>query len=89
VKALIGTRTFLWMAVAPENLPLRAREICETSELVFSVASLLGKTTVHRISLLPRSPDPPGKLWRYTRERHAESPAIRSYTPKRRDERAT
>jgi PIN domain nuclease of toxin-antitoxin system len=40
VKVLIDTHTFLWMAAEPEKLPARARETCETAELVFSVASV-------------------------------------------------
>jgi len=40
VKALIDTHTFLWMAVEPEKLPARTRDVCETAELVFSVASI-------------------------------------------------
>jgi PIN domain nuclease of toxin-antitoxin system len=40
VKVLIDTHTFLWMAAEPEKLPTRARGICETAELVFSVASV-------------------------------------------------
>jgi len=40
VKVLIDTHTFLWMAAEPEKLPARARELCESAELVFSVASV-------------------------------------------------
>jgi PIN domain nuclease of toxin-antitoxin system len=40
VKVLIDTHTFLWMAAEPEKLPRRAREVCESAELVFSVASV-------------------------------------------------
>ena len=39
-RVLIDTHTFLWMATEPERLPAKAREICETAELVFSVASI-------------------------------------------------
>ena len=40
MKVLIDTHTFLWMAAEPEKLPARARELCESAELVFSVASV-------------------------------------------------
>ena len=40
MKALIDTHTFLWMAAEPEKLAARAREVCESAELVFSVASV-------------------------------------------------
>lgn len=40
MKVLIDAHTFLWMAAEPEKLPPRAREVCETAELVFSVASV-------------------------------------------------
>jgi PIN domain nuclease of toxin-antitoxin system len=40
VKFLVDTHTFLWMAAEPEKLPARAREVCETAELVFSIASV-------------------------------------------------
>ena len=40
MKVLIDTHTFLWMAAAPEKLPAKARELCETCELIFSVTSV-------------------------------------------------
>ena len=40
MKVLVDTHTFLWMAAEPEKLPARAREVCETAELVFSIASV-------------------------------------------------
>jgi PIN domain nuclease of toxin-antitoxin system len=40
LKYLIDTHIFLWMAAEPEKLAERARNICETGELVFSVASV-------------------------------------------------
>jgi len=58
VKVLIDTHTFLWMAAATDKLPPRAREVCETAELVFSVASVweIGiKWETGRLPL-PRSP---------------------------------
>ena len=58
MKVLIDTHTFLWMAAEPEKLPARAREVCESAELVLSVASVweIGiKWETGRLSL-PASP---------------------------------
>ena len=57
-KVLIDTHTFLWMAAEPEKLPARAREICETAELVFSVASVWEISIKWEIGRLPL-PVPP------------------------------
>jgi PIN domain nuclease of toxin-antitoxin system len=40
MKVLVDTHTFLWMAAEPEKLPSEAREVCETADLVLSVASI-------------------------------------------------
>ena len=39
-KAIIDTQVFLWMAVSPEKLSVKARSLCESAELTLSVASV-------------------------------------------------
>jgi PIN domain nuclease of toxin-antitoxin system len=39
-KALIDTQIFLWMASEPHKLSGTARQVCESAELVLSVASV-------------------------------------------------
>lgn len=40
MRALLDTHAFLWAAIEPEKLSATAQEVCESAELVVSVATV-------------------------------------------------
>ncbi len=58
MKALLDTHVFLWAAVEPEKLSEHARDVCESAELLLSVASVWEiaiKVQIGRL-VLPQEP---------------------------------
>jgi PIN domain nuclease of toxin-antitoxin system len=53
MKVLIDTHTLLWMASEPEKLSSRARAVCASDELFFSVAGVWDISIKNRIGRLP------------------------------------
>jgi len=58
MKAIIDIHTFLRMASEPERLPAMAREVCQTAELLLSVASVWEIGIKYETGRLPL-PSPP------------------------------
>ncbi|MBF8301355.1 MAG: Conserved protein of unknown function, probable VapC16-like toxin (part2) [Acidobacteria bacterium] len=63
MKILLDTQCWLWMALAPERLGAKARELVETTqnELVLSAASAWEIAIKHAIGKL-RLPEPPERF---------------------------